>query len=41
MVFQKENKYYVYALSDPVNIMPFYIGKGCGKRAYTHLNCKE
>jgi hypothetical protein len=41
MAFQKENKFYVYALGDPVNKVPFYIGKGCGKRAYKHLKCKE
>lgn len=41
MEFQKENKFYVYALGDPVNKVPFYIGKGCGKRAYEHLKCRE
>ena len=33
-----ESKYYVYALIDPINQLPFYIGKGCGNRAYTHIN---
>jgi hypothetical protein len=32
-----ENKYYVYALIDPINRIPFYIGKGQGYRAYCHL----
>lgn len=30
--------YYIYALVDPVNRMPFYIGKGKGSRCYDHLN---
>lgn len=29
--------YYVYALIDPRNNQPFYIGKGHGSRAQTHL----
>jgi hypothetical protein len=29
--------YYVYELIDPRNNMPFYIGKGKGRRAKTHL----
>lgn len=33
-----QNKFYVYALSDPINRKPFYIGKGSGNRAYQHLN---
>lgn len=32
-----ENMYYVYALIDPRNNQPFYIGKGKGRRAKTHL----
>jgi len=32
-----ENKYYVYVLVDPVNRIPFYIGKGTGNRAAHHL----
>ena len=34
---ETENMYYVYALIDPRNEMPFYIGKGTGRRAKTHL----
>ena len=30
-------KYYVYILSDPRNHVPFYIGKGKGKRSMSHL----
>lgn len=38
----EENKYYVYSLIDPINNIPFYIGKCCGNRAYSHLkNIKE
>jgi hypothetical protein len=36
-----ENKFYVYALIDPVNRIPFYIGKGQGDRAYHHLRPAE
>lgn len=36
-----ESKYFVYALVDPINQTPFYIGKGCGNRPYTHLRDKE
>ena len=35
------NKYYVYALIDPINNLPFYIGKGCGNRAWQHLKLNE
>jgi hypothetical protein len=33
--------YYIYALFDPVNNTPFYIGKGKGDRAYHHLKGKD
>jgi hypothetical protein len=31
------NEHYVYALIDPINDVPFYIGKGKGYRAWKHL----
>ncbi len=34
----EKQKYYVYALIDPNNGNPFYIGKGCGKRIHQHIN---
>jgi hypothetical protein len=34
---ETELVYYVYALIDPRNDTPFYIGKGKGRRAKTHL----
>lgn len=30
-------KYYVYCLINPINNKPFYVGKGKGKRAESHL----
>ena len=30
-------EYYVYALIDPINRIPFYIGKGKKNRCYSHL----
>lgn len=34
---ESDDKFYVYGLICPINHMPFYIGKGCGRRAYNHL----
>lgn len=33
-------KSYVYVYFDPRNKLPFYIGKGCGNRAFDHL-CEQ
>lgn len=30
------SKFYVYCLVDPRTKTPFYVGKGCGKRAWSH-----
>ena len=32
-----DNYYYVYVLVDPINRIPFYVGKGKGNRMYQHL----
>lgn len=34
---ETELMYYVYQLVDPRNNQPFYVGKGTGNRAHTHL----
>ena len=31
------NSYYVYCIIDPLKCQPFYIGKGKGNRAFSHL----
>jgi len=33
---ESNNKYYVYHLIDPKDNIPFYVGKGYGKRIYSH-----
>lgn len=30
-------QYYVYVYRDPITQIPFYVGKGCGYRAFSHL----
>lgn len=34
-------QFYTYIYSDPRSMVPFYVGKGHGKRAYKHLKCKN
>lgn len=34
-------QFYTYMYSDPRSMVPFYVGKGHGKRAYKHLKCKN
>jgi len=37
MALSLESNYYVYALVDPINKVPFYMGKGKNKRAWDHV----
>lgn len=34
---EPKKKYYVYRLVDPRTLLTFYVGKGCGDRAYQHI----
>ena len=34
-------EYYVYVYSDPDTKKPFYVGKGTGNRAFSHLKDKS
>ncbi len=34
----ENDKFYVYGLINPITCLPFYVGKGCGRRSSTHLN---
>lgn len=36
----RELEYYIYALIDPTNNKPFYIGKGRDNRVFAHVNCE-
>ena len=35
--FSQNRKYYVYRLVDPRTLQTFYVGKGCGNRAFQHV----
>jgi hypothetical protein len=41
MINNYMTQYYVYALIDPRDNKPFYIGKGSGDRAYQHAKFKD
>jgi hypothetical protein len=41
MTADTSDRYYVYALVDPINRIPFYVGKGCGERAWHHLTGRD
>lgn len=35
------NSFYIYELCDPVTLAPFYVGKGKGRRAITHISMRN